>query len=86
MTPDLDRLRLAFDAQLAEDPAGAGPPLTSRRVFGRVRMPGKVTSVIGMRRAGKTTFLHQLRAERLEGGAAPARTGADRLAVEDVGA
>lgn len=71
MTPDLGRLRLAFDAQLAEDPAGAGPPLTSRRVFGRVRMPGKVTSVIGMRRAGKTTFLHQMRAERLAGGAAP---------------
>lgn len=61
MSPDLDRLRLAFDAQLVnglEDPV---PPFTRRRVFGQVRLPGKVTSVIGMRRAGKTTFLHQLR-------------------------
>lgn len=31
-------------------------------------LPGKVTAVIGMRRAGKTTFLHQLRRERLEQG------------------
>ena len=71
MTQDPDRLRLTFDAQLAGELERAGPPFTSRRVFGRVRMPGKVTSVIGMRRAGKTTFLHQLRAERLAGGAAP---------------
>ncbi len=31
-------------------------------------LPGKVTAVIGMRRVGKTTFLHQLRRERLERG------------------
>jgi len=32
-------------------------------------LPGKATAVIGMRRAGKTTFLHQLRRERLQRGA-----------------
>ncbi len=71
MTPDLDRLRRAFDAQLAEGLEDAGPPFTRRRVFGRIGLPGKVTSVIGMRRAGKTTFLHQLRAESIARGAAP---------------
>ena len=29
-----------------------------------MRFPGKATVVTGMRRAGKTTFLHQLRGER----------------------
>ena len=71
MTPDLDRLRRAFDAQLAEGLEDAGPPFTRRRVFGRIGLPGKVTTVIGMRRAGKTTFLHQLRAESIARGAAP---------------
>ena len=71
MTPDVDRFRLAFDAQLADGLQDAGPPFTRRRLFGQIRMPGKVTSVIGMRRAGKTTFLHQLRAESIARGAAP---------------
>ena len=71
MTPDVDRFRRAFDAQLADGLQDAGPPFTRRRLFGQIRMPGKVTSVIGMRRAGKTTFLHQLRAESIARGAAP---------------
>ena len=71
MTPDLNRFRLAFDAQLATGLEDAGPPFTRRRVFGRIQMQGKVTSVIGMRRAGKTTFLHQLRAEKIARGVAP---------------
>lgn len=33
-------------------------------------MPGKVTSILGVRRAGKTTFVHQMRRERLAAGAA----------------
>ena len=41
---------------------------TPRRVRGPVHFPGKATAVIGMRRAGKTTFLHQLRAERAASG------------------
>lgn len=39
---------------------------TSRRVFGTTHFPGKASAVVGMRRAGKTTFLHQLRRERAE--------------------
>ena len=35
-----------------------------------MRFPGKATAVVGMRRAGKTTFLHQLRDERIEQGVA----------------
>lgn len=41
---------------------------TPRRTEGVVSFPGKATAVIGMRRAGKTTFLHQIRTDR-------ARTG-----------
>lgn len=44
------------------------PATTPRRVYGTISLPGKATAVIGMRRAGKTTFLHQLRCERLERG------------------
>ena len=42
------------------------PPLT-RRDARLPAVPGKVHAVIGMRRAGKTTFLHQLLAERRQG-------------------
>ena len=82
MSPDLDRLRLAFDAQLADGLEDADPSFTRRRVFGQVRLPEKVTSVIGMRRAGKTTFLHQLRAEKMAGGTAPWRLPFLRLEDE----
>ena len=63
------RVRLGFFDQLAEN--SAPQRLTSRRVAGPVEFPGKATAVIGMRRAGKTTFLHQVRAERLANGATP---------------
>ena len=36
-------------------------------------LPGKVTAVVGMRRSGKTAFLHQIRRERLAGGMARER-------------
>jgi predicted AAA+ superfamily ATPase len=39
-------------------------------VFGAVQLRGKVTAVVGMRRAGKTLFLHQTQRERLHGGVA----------------
>ena len=42
-------------------------------MHGLTRFPGKATAVVGMRRAGKTTFLHQLRHEFLTTGAAPSR-------------
>ena len=41
---------------------------TRRRVTGRVAFEGKATAVVGMRRAGKTTFMHQLRVERSSAG------------------
>lgn len=41
---------------------------TRRRVTGRVSFKGKATAVVGIRRAGKTTFMHQLRAERAGAG------------------
>ena len=62
------RLRQAFREQLADSLRKPLPALTWRRVFGRLRFPGKATAVVGMRRAGKTTFLHQLRQERIEQG------------------
>ncbi len=44
--------------------APAPPPHLTRRDARLPAVPGKVHAVIGMRRAGKTTFLHQLLAER----------------------
>ncbi|TAK51170.1 MAG: ATP-binding protein [Gammaproteobacteria bacterium] len=41
---------------------------TPRRLHGALALPGKATAVIGMRRAGKTTFLHQMRRERRDSG------------------
>jgi len=64
----------SFDALLGQKVADSLdsplPDLTPRRVFGAAHLPNKATAVVGMRRAGKTTFLHQLRRERLDTGAA----------------
>ena len=69
-TATAGRLRRAFGEQLADSLQKPLPRLTPRRVFGKVRFPGKVTAILGMRRAGKTTYLHQLRRQRIEQGAA----------------
>ncbi|NNM88649.1 MAG: ATP-binding protein [Phycisphaerae bacterium] len=61
-------LRLHLGEQLAASVSTAIPTGTPRRVHGRVSLPGKATAVIGMRRAGKTMFLHQLRHDRLASG------------------
>lgn len=50
----------------AQDPI---PSYTPRRLYQRSHLPGKVTAVVGMRRAGKTTFLQQVRTERTQQGA-----------------
>jgi len=67
----------SFRQVLAEQLAGssqASPPShTPRRVHGLTRFPGKATAVVGMRRAGKTTFLHQMRHELITTGAASSR-------------
>ena len=73
----MERIPATFRQVLAEQLAGsleASPPShTSRRVHGLTRFPGKATAVVGMRRAGKTTFLHQLRHELIATGAASSR-------------
>jgi uncharacterized protein len=53
--------------KLSDSLAGPLPDGTLRRVFGAVYLPGKITAVVGIRRAGKTMFLHQIRRERLAG-------------------
>ena len=70
----LPALTRALGDQLAESVRTPLPAYTRRRAFGRVRLPGKATAIVGMRRAGKTTFLHQLRRERIERGVAKERT------------
>ena len=64
------RLKQVFGDQLTDSLQKPLPDLTLRRVFGKVRFPGKVTAILGMRRAGKTTYLHQLRGQRIEEGTA----------------
>ncbi|HEV7787277.1 MAG TPA: ATP-binding protein, partial [Thermoanaerobaculia bacterium] len=65
------RIRLAEKlADSLADPLSAATP---RRIHGAVFLPGKATAVIGIRRAGKTTYLNQLRRERLEHGVARER-------------
>jgi uncharacterized protein len=61
-------LRALLTEKLADSLTAPFPAATPRRVHGTVRFPGKATAVIGMRRAGKTTFLHQLRHEQYERG------------------
>ncbi len=68
--PDMDSSH--FSAILAEKLADAAngplPSLTPRRTTGPVQFPGKATAVIGMRRAGKTCFVNQLRGDRVRSG------------------
>ena len=77
----LPRLSRILGEQIAESVRMPVPAYTRRRTFGRVRLPGKATAIVGMRRAGKTTFLHQLRRERIERGVP--REQAPWLSFED---
>ncbi len=69
----MGRFRKLLADKLAESLAAPFPAATPRRVHGTVALPGKATAVVGMRRAGKTTYLHQLRRERFERGVARER-------------
>lgn len=62
--PFQNRLR----EKLAESLAAPIPVGTKRRVFGAVRLSDKITAVVGMRRAGKTMFVHQIQRERVAEG------------------
>ncbi|MBI3491765.1 MAG: ATP-binding protein [Acidobacteria bacterium] len=68
--PAHTRFQAVLAEKLAESLTGPLPSGTPRRVHGPVALKGKATAVIGMRRAGKTTFLHQIRRERLDRGVA----------------
>ena len=57
------RFRQAIADQLAGSLNGPIPRHTPRRLHGLRHVSGKATAVIGARRAGKTTFLHQVRDE-----------------------
>ncbi len=63
-----EALKRALSDKLSESLSAPPPDSTPRRVHGTVTLPGKATAVIGMRRAGKTTYLHQLRRERAQQG------------------
>jgi predicted AAA+ superfamily ATPase len=46
---------------------------STRRDVARPQLPGKALAVIGMRRSGKTTYLHQVRQELIAAGRSPNR-------------
>lgn len=62
------RLLAVLVDKLADSLVAPVPAGTPRLVHGEVALPGKVTAVVGMRRAGKTTYVHQWRRERLAAG------------------
>ncbi len=62
------RARDALDEQLRASITGPVPSGSRRSVPGHLELPGKATAIVGMRRAGKTYFVHQLRTERMMAG------------------
>lgn len=57
-----------FEEMIADSLAAPAPPFTRRDVH-LPAVPGKALAVVGMRRAGKTTFLWQCLGDRLAAGA-----------------
>ena len=68
MVDNIQPYQSILESKLADSLTESLPRGTLRRVQGAVQFQGKATAVIGMRRAGKTTFLHQLRGEKLADG------------------
>ncbi|MFM8706503.1 MAG: ATP-binding protein, partial [Planctomycetia bacterium] len=64
-----DQMLQAVQEKLADSAAMSFPRLTRREADGSL-LPGKARAVIGMRRAGKTSFLYQCLADRLAAGTA----------------
>jgi uncharacterized protein len=54
--------------KLAESLTSSIPVGTRRRIYGAIGLPGKISAVVGIRRAGKTMFVHQVQRERLSEG------------------
>lgn len=69
-SPATDLFRERLNEKLSDSLSALLPDGTPRRVFGALQLRGKVAAVVGMRRAGKTMFLHQIQRERLQGGVA----------------
>jgi predicted AAA+ superfamily ATPase len=65
---DDDTIRDRLSEHLANSLAGPIPESTPRLIHGQLTLPHKATAVIGMRRAGKTTFLHQIRGKLVAAG------------------
>ncbi len=57
--------RQVLTEKLADSLADPPPAGTPRTVWEPAPPPGKATAVVGMRRAGKTTYVHQLRKKRM---------------------
>lgn len=69
MSPQVSlELKEALTEKLVESLTRPPPESTPRRVHGTISLHGKATAIIGIRRSGKTTFLHQLRGERFKRG------------------
>ena len=67
MSPSVpERYRGILNEKLSDSSSSPLPDGTPRRVFGAVQLQGKVTAVVGMRRAGKTMFLHQIQRDRIK--------------------
>lgn len=67
------RIAARLEEKLLDSLVRPIPSGTRRVVRNPHALPGKATAVIGMRRAGKTMFLHQLRRERAAAGVSPER-------------
>ncbi|MBM4062857.1 MAG: ATP-binding protein, partial [Planctomycetes bacterium] len=64
------RIAARLEEKLPDSLAQPIPAGTRRSIRGPHTLPQKATAVIGMRRAGKTKFLHQLRRDRAASGTA----------------
>ena len=67
-TDAVARRRVVLAEKLHDSLEGSIPGGTPRHIYGRVEFPGKITAVIGMRRVGKTTYVHEQRRARLAAG------------------
>ena len=61
-------MKNALTEKLLDSLHGPIPNGTPRMLFGKVDFPNKANAIIGMRRAGKTYLLHQIRRNRLASG------------------
>ena len=63
-----ERIARVLEAKLADGISSLPPAATTRRIAQEYSFPGKISAIVGMRRSGKTTFLHQMRHEAVERG------------------